>query len=109
MFSEAELLDAIDQIEQGKHSIQNCERLAAIYTVLDHMYGKERPIMVDTGYSNESKIEAEVGQYGKSDFLMTVAGKSAKEAWLLMDELIEAITVLNPRLMNNFYEKLNNL
>ena len=42
-------------------------------------------------------------------FLETIAGKSAKDAWLLMDELIEALTVLNPRLINNFYEKLNNL
>lgn len=109
MFTEAELIDAIDQIESGKHSIQNCERLAAIYTVLDHLYGKERPIMIDTGYSNDSKIETEVGQYGESNFLNIVAGKSAKEAWLLMDELIEALIVLNPRLMNNFFEKLNKL
>ena len=33
MFTQAELVDAIDQINNGKHSIQNCERLAAIYTV----------------------------------------------------------------------------
>lgn len=39
----------------------------------------------------------------------SVAGKSAKEAWLLMDELVDALIVLNPRLMNNFFEKLNNL
>lgn len=109
MFTEAELIDAIDQIEQGKHSIQNCERLAAIYTVLDHLYGKETPIMIDPGYSNDSKIETEVGQYGKSEFLENIAGKPAKEAWLLMDELVEALRVLNPRLMNNFFEKLNNL
>ena len=70
MFTEAELLDAIDQITSGKHSIQNCERLAAIYTVLDHLYGKETPIMIDTGYSNDSKIETEVGQYGESKILL---------------------------------------
>ena len=109
MFTEAELIDAIDQIEQGKHSIQNCERLAAIYTVLDHLYGKEKPIMVDTGYSNDSKIETEIGYYGESEFLKNVVGKPAKEAWLLMDELVEALYVLNPRLINNFFEKLNNL
>ena len=107
MFTEAELIDAIDQILSGKHSIQNCERLAAIYTVLDHLYGKRE--VIDMGYSNDSKIETEVGSYGESKFLKAVAGKSAKEAWLLMDELIEALTVLNPRLTSNFYEKLNNI
>lgn len=107
MFTYAELIDAIDQIEQGKHSIQNCERLAAIYTVLDHLYGKEKPMMVEVSHDN--KIETEVGHYGVSNFLESVAGKSAKEAWLLMDELVDALIVLNPRLMNNFFEKLNNL
>lgn len=107
MFTEAELIDAIDQIEHGKHSIQNCERLAAIYVVLDHLYGKEKPMMVEVSHDN--KIETEVGHYGDSNLLESVAGKSAKEAWLLMDELVDALIVLNPRLMNNFFEKLNNL
>lgn len=106
MFTEAELVDAINQINEGKHSIQNCERLAAIYTVLDHLYGIQKPMV---GVSHDNKIESEVGLYGKSEFLELVAGKPAKEAWLLMDELVEAITVLNPRLMNNFFEKLNNI
>lgn len=65
MFTYAELIDAIDQIEQGKHSIQNCERLAAIYTVLDHLYGKEKPMMVEVSHDN--KIETEVGHYGVSN------------------------------------------
>lgn len=108
MFTQAELIDAIDQIENGKHSIQNCERLAAIYTVLDHLYGEHEEMPI-TGYSNDNKIESEVGLYGESEFLETVAGKSAKDAWLLMNELIEALTVLNPRLTSNFFEKLNDL
>ena len=106
MFTEAELIDAIEQIENGKHSIQNCERLAAIYTVLDHLYGEQKP-MIEVSHDN--KVESKVGLYGKTDFLKTVAGKSAKDAWLLMDELVEALFVLNPRLANNFFEKLNNL
>lgn len=107
MFTEAELIDAIDQIENGKHSIQNCEKLAAIYTVLDHLYGA-KPQM-DFGYSNDNKIEPEIGLYGKSEFLELIAGKPAEKVWLLMDELVEALQVLNPRLMNNFFDKLNNL
>lgn len=107
MFSKAELIDAIDQLNNGKHSIQNCERLAAIYIVLDHLYGEEKPMI--TGYSNDNRIESEVGLYGDSEFLKTIAGKSAQDTWLLMDELVEAVQVFNPRLMNSFFEKLNNL
>lgn len=107
MFTQVELEDAVNELTNGKHSIQNCEKLAAVYTVLDHLYG-EKPSM-NMGYSNDNKIESEVGLYGNSKFLKAIAGKSSKDAWLLMDELIEAITILNPRLMNNFYEKLNNI
>ena len=107
MFTKVELEDAINELTDGKHSIQNCEKLAAIYTVLDHLYG-EKPIM-EISYSNDNKIESEIGLYGSSKFLKTVSGKSSKEIWLLMDELVEALTVLNPRLISGFYEKLNNL
>lgn len=107
MFTQAELEDAVNELMSGKHSIQNCERLAAVYTVLDHLYG-ERPV-IDIGYSNDNKIESEIGLYGNSEFLKTIAGKPSKEAWLLIDELIEALAVLNPRLTSNFYEKLNNI
>jgi hypothetical protein len=106
MFTRAELDDAVNELLGGKHSIQNCEKLAAIYVVLDHLYGEEKPMMQ---VSHDNKIESEVGYYGSSNFLKTIAGKSAKDVWRLMDELVEAITVLNPRLMNNFYEKLNNI
>lgn len=107
MYTEVELLDAINELNDGKHTIQNCEKLAAIYTVLDHLYG-ERP-MIDVEYSNDNKIESEIGLYGKSDFLKLISGKPSEEVWLIVDELIEALTVLNPRLTNNFLDKLREL
>lgn len=106
MFTQAELEDAVNELLDGKHSIQNCERLAAVYIVLDHLYGEEKPMIQA---SNDNKTESEIGYYGASDFLKTVAGKSAKEVWRLMDELVEAVTVLNPRLMSNFYDKLERI
>ena len=102
MFSRAELEDAVDELTNGRHSIQNCEKLAAIYVVLDHLYGEKLQM-------SDNRMESEVRQYGDSKFLEAVAGKPSKEAWLLMDELVEAVEVFNPRLMNNFYEKLNSL
>lgn len=108
MYTKAELIDAIDQINNGKHSIQNCERLAAIFTVLDHLYEEPK---IDMGYSNDNKVEAEIviGNHGNSDFLRMVAGKPAQDVWRLINELIEAVSVFNPRLADNFIEKLNNI
>ena len=107
MFTQAELIDAINEIEGGKHTIQNCEKLAAIYTVLDHLYNKEIPL--NRGYSQDNKVETEIGSYGKSEFLSMISGKPSRDVWLLVDELVEALHVLNPRLLSNFLNKVNEL
>lgn len=106
MFTKAELIDAINQLEEGKHTIQNCEKLAAIYTVLDHLYEPR----VDQGYSGDNKVEAEiVGDYGDSEFFVAIRNKPVKEVLRLIDELTEALSVLNPRLLANFFDKLDEL
>lgn len=107
MFTQAELIDAINEIEGGKHTIQNCEKLAAIYTVLDHLYDEEIPL--NRGYSQDNKVETEIGLYGKSEFLSMISGKPSRDVWLLVDELVEALRVLNPRLLSNFLNKVNEL
>lgn len=108
MFTKAELVDAIDEIEQGKHTIQNCEKLASIYTVLDHMYPPSQEMAYS--YDNKAKDEPDtVGDYGDSQFLKLVAGKPLKSTWRLIDELVEAVGVLNPRLMDSFIDKISTL
>lgn len=107
MFTKAELEDAINELLGGKHSVQNCEKLAAIYVVLDHLYAERSTI--DIGYSNDNKIESEIGLYGDSDFLQTISGKPSREVLLLVNELVEALVVLNPKLVSSFFEKLNDL
>lgn len=106
MFTKAELIDAIAELESGKHSIQNCEKLASIYIVLDHLYGM--PVNVDAGYSRENRIDDDrIKRYGNSRFLTAIEGRQAKDVWPVIDELIEALSVLEPRLLSSFYEKLN--
>ena len=95
MFNEAELLDAIEELSGGKHTIQNCERLAAVYTVLDHLQPTR-------GYSTESGLNL----YGDSEFLRAVYGKDERSVFALLDDLMEAIRVLNPKLYQSFINKL---
>lgn len=114
MFTKAELIDAINELEEGKHSIQNCEKLAAIYTVLDHLYPEEprQEYALDRGYSGDpeperkSEIEEKVGDYGTTDFLNSVAGRKAEDMWILMDELMTTLSVVNPRLYDSVMRKI---
>ena len=110
MFTKAELIDAINELEEGKHSSQNCEKLAAIYTVLDHLYPEEpkQEYTLERGYSGESKEEkAEIiSDYGDTEFLSAISGKNAENVWLLMDELMTTLMVVNPRLYESVMRKI---
>lgn len=110
MFTKAELIDAINELEEGRHSIQNCERLAAIYTVLDHLYPDfQSEYNFDRGYSGtaaEPKAESTVGDYGNTEFLKAVKGRNSVDMWLLMDELMSTLLVVNPRLYDSVMRKI---
>ena len=107
MFTQAELLDAIDEICKGKHSIQNCEKLAAVYTVLDHIEPKS---LQTQGYSYEVKdVQETFGQYGDSEFLKTISGKSIKESLDVINEMVDAVAVFNPKLHKAFLSRLSSL
>lgn len=77
----------------------NCEKLAAIYTVMDHLN--------PTGYSYDSeKVKPTVGYYGESEFMRAVQGKDEAEIWQLIDELMETLSVVNPRLYDSVMRRL---
>lgn len=103
MFTKAELIDAINELSEGKHTVQNCEKLAAIYTVLDHLYPAEE---IPRGYSGEEPKADTVPQYGNSEFLEAISGMDPREAWLLMDELMTTLSVVNPRLYESVMRKI---
>lgn len=103
MLTRAELDDAIHVLSDSKHSIQNCERLAAVYTVRDHMYPQQPNI--ERGYSTKNDSE-KVGLYGASDFLMRISQIDTADAWMLMDELMETIKTINPRLYEGVMQKI---
>ena len=102
MYTQAELQDAIDQLHEGKHSIVNCEKLAAIYTVMDHIN-----TYPTTKYSYDSdKTEPTIGYYGDSEFLRAVQGRSEAETWRLIDELMSTLSIVNPRLYDSVMRRL---
>ena len=105
MYNKDELLHAIYEINEGKHTIQNCERLAAIYTVMDHLY----PTGTLEGVSRDREPVAEnqkIGSYGESDFLRAIKGKDQYKMWQLMDELMQTLLVINPRLYDSVMRKI---
>lgn len=108
MYSREELVDAINQLlESSHHSIQNCEKLAAVYTVLDHISPDAQP-HVNSFSSYEVKQDI-IGVYGDSKFLQAIAGKDTQAVWKIMNEMMDAISVLNPKLHKAVLSRLSSL
>ena len=97
MLSQREIENAIKECEKGNSSYQNCEKLATLYTIYDHLYAD--PV---TQTSDEMIID----DYGVSDFLTTVRGKDAGSVWAVLDELMATLQVTNPRLYNGVMRKI---
>lgn len=103
MLSKLELLSAIQDLLEGKHTIQNCEKLASVYTVLDHLYPEDK---IDKGYSFDSGTEV-IGDYGESEFLQAIKGRNLENVMPIIDELVATVQVLNPRLYASFMRKID--
>ena len=102
MYSKTELLAAMEELLNGKHTIQNCEKLASVIAVYNHLYSEP----IDKGYSFDNNVNV-VGNYGESEFLQLISGQSMEDVMPIIDELVETVQVLNPRLYASFIRKLD--
>lgn len=101
MFSKNELLDAIDELEMSPATYQNAEKLATFYVLYEHLYVKKEPVS-----RVESVNEVIIGDYGDSEFLQTVIGMKSQNVWMIVDELMDAVKTLQPRLYQATIAKL---
>lgn len=104
MFSEYELLEAIDECQNSlPKTFTTAEKLAVFYTVLDHIQANSYP---KKSADPAPHIEETVGDYGTTEFYLSVKGKEAKKIWAIFGELMDALKVLNPKLYDRTIERL---
>lgn len=97
MYTKRELQNAIRDCENAPASYQNIEKLAHLYTVYNQFF---EPVV-----AKEEVVEV-IGNYGDSDFFKAIDGKSAAFVWSIMNEVMEALSVFNPRLYENAMQRL---
>jgi hypothetical protein len=101
LITEDDLRAAIAECQGERNPNANTGiKLAAFYTILNEMTGP-----VPQGYSGDgqaSTIRIDSG----SAFANAVNGRSPEEIWPIIDELAEALAVVNPRLYASFIRKL---
>lgn len=102
---------AIQELEKEESSFPVYAKLANLYTVRNEILGLSTPQPQIATYSEAAGPveDGQVSRYGDSDFLKAVAGKNSEKAWLIMDDLMGALQVVNRRAYDNVIRKLNSL
>lgn len=105
MITEKELIDAIRECESEPVTLAKVSKLADFYTVYDHLFG----MPVDDGYSYAGNVENIIQTNSDTEFLLIVNGKDAEKVLMVIDELLEAIKLLQPRMYDGVMRRLREI
>lgn len=104
MIKEEELLEAIAECQgQRNPNANTCIKLAAFYTILDHIRNPEGE---KPAYSYAAPPTNDVFCTCDSEFGRLIDGKEQEDVWPALDELLDAVQVYNPKLYKSFLRKL---
>lgn len=103
LISKGDLQEAIAECLQTKSPNANtCVKLAAFYTILEHLYPSAEPEQAYS-YADPQSIR----QLGESPFYKAIAGRNPEEVWPIIDEVMTALMAVNPRLYEAAMKKLS--
>ena len=91
--------------------------LADLIIIQDYLFGEPaRALEVPQPMPMQSystppmeQVEIYVETNGDSEFLKVVNGRKAERVWKLIDELVEAVKILHPRMYTTFIDKVQDL
>jgi hypothetical protein len=114
VINKEELDRAIAEHESGANTYANCERLAWLYIIRDHMKEghQDKPAEhrehTEEPY-NQNAPSDHIKNDGNSDFLKAINGKDTKKVLSVMDELMEALQLIQPRMYDAVLIKIKDL
>lgn len=105
MITKQDLDSAIAECQGDPNpNAQTCIKLASYYTINEHLFGNHaRPPEPGPQFSMDSGT---VTYESESEFSKAIAGKDLNEVMPLIDELMETIAVLQPRLYKSVMRRL---
>jgi len=109
MITKQDLEEAIAECQgQRNPNASTCLKLAAFYTIRKELFGEEKKAEQPM-YSYASEPVETIQSYGDSEFLEAVNGKNVDDVMPVMDELMDAMKVLQPRIYDSVMRKIGNL
>ena len=118
MITEKEVEQAIQECMRDPITGNKRAVLADLIIIQDYLFGEptraqEVPQMPMPMQSYSAppmeQVEIYVETNGDSEFLKAVDGRKADKVWKLVDELVEAVKILHPRIYTTFIDKVQDL
>lgn len=109
MITERELIEAIEECENGHITPPKLTKLADLYTVYDHLFGYVEPVPTVRAlptHDTQKATEKGLTTNRSTEFLTLIDGKEAEKVLDILDELVEAVKVLHPRMYDSLLRKL---
>lgn len=105
MISERELNEAIRDYEQQPMNAQRVAKLVDLYALREHLYsGSPASASVRT-QTEEKKTMTE----GGTEFLQMANGKDINKILIIIDNLMQTIKVLHPRMYDRVLDLISDL
>lgn len=92
---------------QRNPNANTCIKLAAFYTLKDHMFEEPKSSEVSYSFAPPAPQVGYVEYNGDSEFARAINGLDSDTAWDIMDELMNALSVANPRLYAGVMRKID--
>lgn len=111
MITQKDLQEAIAECEgQRNPNANTCIKLAAFYTIQQHMFGQPPETYSFASAENVVKSgTAVVGYESGSEFSELINGMNLIDLMPIMDELMTTLQVVHPRLYEGVLRKLKNV
>ena len=116
MITEKEVEQAIQECMRDPITGNKSAVLADLIIIQDYLFGEparaqevQQPMQSYSAPQNLEQVEIYVETNGDSEFLKAFDGRKAERVWKLMDELVEAVKILHPRMYTTFIDKVQDL
>lgn len=106
MITEKDLKAAIAECQGARNpDASTCIKLAAFYTIQREMFGEEKNAEPHA-YSYAPAPMDEVYIESESDFAKAINGKPQSEVWKVLDEMMDTVEVIHPKLYRAVLDRL---
>ena len=108
MITEKDLQNAIAECQgERKPNANTCIKLAAYFTIYDHLFPQKAELTEEVPQTIFQSVDEDIiGDYGDSDFYRLIKGRKAADIWGVMNELMDTLQVINPRLYDGVMRQL---